>query len=284
MRILVTGGSGFIGKHVVTLARELGHQVETYDRHQGLDVMDKVTLQLAVDRNDAVIHLAGILGTTETFDTMERTLRVNINGALNVFEAALAGDKRVVYLGTKVCNWYNPYLISKRCSAELALMYAQYKGLRINVVRAMNVYGPGQHWGRVNKAVPTFIVNAIKGDDLVIYGNGQQVVDLIHTSDMANIIMLLLEGDQVGLSVEAGTGTPTTVMAMAEMIHEMVGSKSCITFDPMRIGEPDHSHTLADTSVLNGELNYWPSVGLERGMRETVEWYKQHYLEVEDNG
>jgi UDP-glucose 4-epimerase len=282
VKILVTGGEGFIGKHFCTMAYIRGHKIETYDKHRGQDVLDKPELEEAVRRNDAVVHLAGRLGTTETFDAMERTLNVNIKGAVNVFEAALAGDKRVVYLATKQCDWYNPYLISKRCSAELALMYAQYKGLRINVVRAMNVYGPGQHWGKINKAVPTFIVNAIQGKDLIVYGDGKQLVDLIHVYDIADILMILLMSDYKGLSVEAGTGQPTTVLAMAEMIRDLVGSKSCIKFVPMRIGEPPHSTTIADTKVLNGTLEYWPLVDLEEGMAGTVDWYKEHYLEVQD--
>ena len=284
MKILVTGGGGFIGKMVVSQARNHRHTVTTYDAKDGHDILDKSDLAKHVCHCDGVVHLAGRLGTTETFGYMERTLMVNISGAINVFEAAKNNHKKVVYLGTKVCNWYNPYLISKRTACELALMYSQYQDTDINVVRAMNVYGPGQHWGRIEKMVPTFIVNAIKGDPLKIYGDGKQVVDLIHVYDIAEIILKLMEGNQWGLDIEAGTGIATSINAVADMIIEHLGSYSRIEHTPMRIGEPPHSTTIADTRALNGVLDYWPQIDLADGMKGTIDWYRDHYQEVQDYG
>jgi UDP-glucose 4-epimerase len=285
MKVLITGGAGFIGRHLADTLNLRGHETVAYDTRTGQNVLDRDAITAAVADCDRVAHLAGCLGTMETFDHIEQTIDVNIKGALNVFDAALAHGKPVVSLATKVCDWYNPYLVTKRCSAEFALMYHQYKGLRISVVRGTNAYGPGQHWGAVEKSVPTFIVHALRDEPLTIYGDGTQAVDLVHVNDLCDVIARLLEGENWGLSVEAGTGIAVPVIDMAEMILRLTGSHSEIRFAPMRLGEPGHSAIVADNASLLPLMGSdWSWTPLEQGMADTVAWYQEHYLEVEDRG
>ncbi len=178
----------------------------------------------------------------------------------------------------------NPYLITKRCAAEMALMYHRHLGLKVVVVRALNVYGPGQHWGRIHKAVPTFIVAAIKGEPLPVLGDGTQIADLIHVSDACEILIRSLDYGVWGESIDACTGVPMRVIDMANMIIDISGSKSSIEHRPMRKGEPIHSIQAGDPSQALRLLDYYPRQELVSGMKDTIDWYMAHYLEVEDHG
>lgn len=284
MKVLVTGGSGFIGQHAIGALRREGHVVITFDRKLGMDIMDLASVHAGVSQCDVVLHLAGILGSAERFADPGITIDINIKGSLNVFEAAQQQNKSVIYLGTKARHWNNPYLITKRTAAEFALMYSQYRGLRIAVVRAMNVYGSGQHWGRVQKAVPTFIVQALRNEPLAVYGDGTQVIDLIHVSDLCEIFNRILAQEKYGIDVEAGTGVSTSVNDLVALILRLTSSQSKVEYHVMRSGEPPNSATVADTVSLKQLLDYTPRVALDIGMEETVKWYAAHYLEVEDHG
>jgi len=283
MQILVTGGDGFIGKHLSKAIEARGYELRLFDQKAGQNVMDPESVLKAVDETEVVFHLAAILGSEETLDYIERTIDVNIKGTLNVLEACRRCNKPVVILSLKT-GWMNPYLITKRCAAELALMYHQYLGLRTAVVRALNVYGPGQHWGHVHKAVPTFITSAIRGEPLMVLGDGMQIADLIHVSDMCEILIRTMERGVWGQSIDAGTGVPTRIIDLAKLIINLARSKSKIVFKPMRKGEPDHSIQAADPTQALRLLEYYPRVGLIEGMTETMAWYQEHYLEVEDHG
>jgi UDP-glucose 4-epimerase len=283
MKILVTGGNGFIGRHLAKAIEKRGYELALYDRKYGQDVLDPVAMDAAVKDVDAVFHLAGILGSEETLDYIEHTIDVNIKGTLNVLGACRTFGKPMVLLSLKT-GWHNPYLITKRCAAELAIMYFRYLNLQTAVVKALNVYGPGQHWGHVHKVVPTFIVSAIRGEPLPVLGDGKQIADLIYVSDLCEILLLTLERKIWGQSFDAGTGIPTRVIDLAEMIIQMVGSSSKIEYLPMRKGEPLQSIQLADPTQELRLLDFYPKVGLLKGMAETVIWYKEHYLEVEDRG
>ena len=232
------------------------------------------------------IHLAGILGSSETIDYIRKTININVIGALNVLDACHKYDKPLVNVGTPSHNppWLNPYLISKRCASELALMYARYLDCKVSVVRGQNVYGPGQHWGRIKKAVPTFIMAALRNEPISVFGDGSQIIDLIHVQDFCEIMVRTLELPTWGHSIDAGTGIPTTAKWLAELIIELADSESEIVYKPMRVGEPDQSTTLANPCQTVHLLDYYPRIQLEWGMKGTIEWYKQHGMEVQDRG
>jgi nucleoside-diphosphate-sugar epimerase len=283
LRVLVTGSSGFIGQHLTTAIQNRGYEVIPFDRKHGFDIINQWQINGQVEQCDAVIHTAGVLGTCETLDDIYGTLETNIWGSVNVLEAARKYDKSVVLLCTPRVDWYNPYLISKRCVAELGLMYHGCFSTKVGIVRAFNVYGPGQHWGKVHKMIPTFIVNALRNEPLIIYGDGQQTVDLIHTRDLCEILLRTLEYNCYGTELQAGTGIETSVLDAAKMAIRLTDSQSQLIFKPMRSGEPRNSRLAADPMIVDYYLNYRDFKDLEDGLPETINWYKEHLQEVCDS-
>lgn len=283
-RVLVTGGRGFIGRHLMEALRARGAVVDSYDLVDGLDVLDEDRLAWSVGSRDVVFDCAGVLGSEETIDHIARTVDVNIKGTLNVLAACKKYDIPMVFLSLKT-DWHNPYLITKRAATEFCQMYSEYLGLRVAVVRGLNVYGPRQHWGRVRKAVPTFIVAALKGQPLTVFGDGSQITDQIYVSDLCEILIRTWERGCWGDVFDGGTGVPTSVNRLAYSIKKATGSGSDIIYLPMRKGEPmSGGRQLADTTYVRQQLGYEPQVGLVKGLTMTIAWYREHMDEVYDCG
>jgi len=262
------------------LLKERGHsRIMRYDVHNGLDVLNYPVLEKHVMAHEVVFDVSGMLGSAETFRHVWPTFETNVHGTLNILEAARRTETPVVHLSLKN-KWHNPYMISKHASAELCEMYRDYHGLEVSVVRGLNAYGPGQHWGAVRKVVPTFIVNALQNKPLVLFGDGQQIADMIYVRDLAEIMVRLWEQKQWGVVIDGGTGVPMTVRDLAELIIDMSGSKSVIEYEPMRPGEPRDAIAIADASEAMRAVGYYPQTGLVDGMRMTIGWYREHWQEV----
>jgi len=249
---------------------------KSHDLIDGKDVLDFESLMYGVMGCEVVFDCCGLLGSAETFKHTWRTFEVNVKGTLNVLEAARLAQVPVVFLSLKN-EWHNPYMISKRAATELCEMYRDYYGLRVSVVRGLNAYGPGQHWGSVRKVVPTFIVNALQNKPLSIFGDGRQIVDLIHVNDLAEIMIRLYERQCWGIVIDAGTGVPVTVLELARLIIELSKSKSTIDFVPMRMGEPDRAIAIADATQAKAAVDYYPQIALPDGLRSTIDWYRDNW-------
>ena len=282
MNALVTGGRGFIGGHLMDALTRRGLTVTCYDLADGLDVLDTATLQRYVNASDVVFDCAGILGSAETFAHIEQTIDANIKGTVALLRACQQAGVPMVYLSLKT-EWHNPYCITKRAANEFCLAWYENYGTRVAVVRGLNVYGPRQKWGKVRKAVPTFIVQALTGQDLAVYGDGTQITDQIHVSDLCEVLIRAWERQAWGAVIDAGTGIPTPVNAVAETIVRLAGGNSAIVHEPMRAGEPARGGVqLADPTAMVQRLDYYPRMAMEEGMRATIAWYREHYREVEN--
>jgi len=278
-RILVTGGTGFIGQHVVANLKAKGHYPVILDRHYlprdptTETVMGSVTDRSAVDHAvsicDGVIHLAAVLGTQETIEEPGIAFEVNVRGSINVFQAVRHYGVPAVYI--TVGNYWmnNPYSISKHTAERLALMFNRECGTRIAVVRGYNAYGPGQKAAPVRKIIPNFIIPALKGEELIVYGDGTQIMDMIYVEDVAEILVQALLDNLADcqLVLEAGTGRPTTVHQIAQMVIGKVG-RGQIRLTPMRPGEPEQSVVLATPHSRN-------FVSLEDGLDRTIPYYAE---------
>ena len=280
MRCLVTGGRGFVGQHLMAALSERGHEAISYDLVDGQDVLDPESLKKAVLGAKAVFHLAGILGTEETFSNIRRCFDVNVMGTLNLLDICTDHDVPLIVLSL-TSKWLSPYMVSKQAANALCQTYAAAYCTPVSVVRGLNAYGPGQHWGAVRKVVPTFIVAALQGDPLRIYGDGNQIVDLIYVSDVAEIMVRLWESGKWGLLLDAGTGVPTRVIDLAQRVIEMCASQSTIEHEAMRLGEPKGAVALADPTDALRELGYYPGTSLREGLAKTIEWYRECWREAE---
>lgn len=235
MKVAVTGGAGFIGAAVSQELVRRGHSASIVDRRYGHDVVDAFSWSL--DGHDGVIHLAGVLGTAELFDTPFEAVNVNVKGTLNVLEKARAHDAR--YVGITMPDVFpSLYTATKVCADRLASAYHNAYGLRVSRVRAFNAYGPGQAHGpgHPQKIVPTFATLAWQGKPIPIWGDGEQTVDLIHTDDLARMLVDALDhGDDAVF--DGGTGRAWTVNQVAEAVLECTGSRAGVEYLPMRAGE-----------------------------------------------
>lgn len=289
MRVLVAGGSGFIGGHLIESLIERGYETIIYDLkepdsfhfHGDVilgDVTDSDMISKSICNVDVVFDCSGILGSAETFDHIMKTAKANITGTLSVLKACHDYNKPLVYLSLKN-KWYNPYMITKRSASEFCLMYSEYMNLPVTVVKGLNAYGPRQHWAPVRKVFPTFAVNAIKNKPIKIFGDGTQIVDMIWVKDIVEIMILIAENNIWGENIDAGTGIPITVKDLAELIIKKSKSESLIDYLPMRIGEPEHAVALADPLNCKRLLDYYPKVSLNEGVEIGIDWYRKNYQE-----
>ena len=298
MKVLVTGANGFIGGHVVDALIERGHTVIAFDHRQAYpkragveqflgDTRDSTAVHEAVGVSDGVIHLSGVLGTSETIANPQPSIETNIIGGLNVFQAIRAYRKRAVYITVGNYWFTNSYSITKTTAEQLAWMFNKEHGTEIAVVRALNAYGPRQKAEPVRKIMPNLVIPALTGKPLTIYGDGEQIMDMIHVRDVADILVraLLVDHGQYRytpqrnednpVKFEAGTGRATTINDVAEMVLAEVGGGK-IEHVAMRGGEPPRSVVLGNPETLRPlyDGRFPELVSLEEGVRETVAWYR----------
>lgn len=268
MKIVVTGGGGFIGNATRLYAQELGHEVWTFDRADGHDIMGDLE---GLKGADTVIHLAGLLGTHELFNTVQDAIDINITGSYRVMDWCLNNDAS--YVGIAMPDAFpSIYTATKIATQRLATALHHSRGLKVSHVRAFNAYGPGQKHGpgHPQKIIPTFATAAWRQDPIPIWGDGTQTVDLIHVDDIARILVKAtkLTNNEV---VDAGTGTALTVNQVADYVLRVTKSTGGVEHLPMRDGEQP------TTIVAKGEgwdlINFqptfmWPDLGA------TVRWYR----------
>jgi len=298
MHILVTGGNGFIGSHIVDNLLEKGHSITIFDRFKKTshrknvnqytaDIKDAEAVFDAVSKHDGVIHLAGLLGTAEAIANPRESIDVNIHGAVNVYEAIQRRKIPAVTISVGNYTWNNTYAITKHTAERFSLMYNKEFGTKIAVVRGLNVYGERQKHAPVKKVVPNFILSALKNEPVEIFGDGEQLLDLIYVKDVAEILAraLLVHHEMYNVVFEAGSGQTVSVNELARNIIRLSQSKSRIRYQTMRAGEPKRSITLGDPSTLEA-LGYRTQdlTPLEKGLQRTISWYRRKYLDhLEDS-
>jgi nucleoside-diphosphate-sugar epimerase len=279
MKIFVTGGKGFIASYVIKELQSRGYNVVTNVRTKDevtgvetyvMDTRDKAGMYSIIQKSDGVIHLAGLLGTSENMRQAELMNEVNVGGALNVLNALDQFKLPGSFIGVGNHFENNPYSISKTMAERYVLMYAKNFGTKVNVTRTYDAVGPGQKFGKVNKILPTFILKALRGEDISVYGGRDHcsTIDLIWVGDVARRLVEGLVSPDKGNVFEAGSAVPMKVIDIAEKVVQVCGSKSQIIEVPMRQGESECAHVVAQTSSSTRFFDdYLP---------ETIEYYKQY--------
>lgn len=306
MKVLVTGGAGFIGSWTVDelLARDhevvvLTNQVEQVLEQPGVtffygDIRDEVAVTEAMAHSEGWIHLAGVLGTAETIFNPRPAAKTNIIGGLNVLEAA--SQYNLPGVNIAVGNYWmnNTYSITKNSVERFAQMFRDERGLQVTNVRALNAFGPRQTvaapYGnsKVRKIIPSFACRALSGDDIEVYGDGEQIMDMIAVWDVANVLVLALEHTAqhgaIDHVLEAGSGRATTVneiaQAVADTAKNLYAIDTNITHLPMRHGEPENSIVLGDPTTLEViGLSEFDLTSLEAALEPTLQYF-DGYLSV----
>jgi UDP-glucose 4-epimerase len=300
--VLVTGGAGFIGMHVVPMLLDRGYRVRIFDNMFRGD-RDKVAELVAtgnvelIDQDvryggavhaamkgcESVIHLAAVSINKSVADPHE-SVDINMVGNHNVFAAAADhGVRRLVYASSASVygepkrlpmheddelNPLTPYCIAKRTGEDLLGFYQRTKGLSWLALRFFNVYGPGQKTTAYYTSVINHFVNRLRrGEPPVIDGKGEQSMDFIHVTDIASGVVAALEAEQDNLVVNLGTGIDTSVATLAEILIKAVG----VDVEP-QFNERDVlvSRRAADIERAKKILGWTPTIPVEQGMAELI--------------
>lgn len=292
MKVGITGGQGFIGGHVIDALRARGHEPVIFDRRGAPDFLGDVTnlsdVHELAAHVDGVIHLAAVLGTQETALHPRPAAETNIFGALNLIDAALANRVPVVNICVGNHWMLNTYSTTKTCAERLFAQFRKEAGLAVNQVRVVNAYGPRQSVAKpygsakVRKIVPSFACRALSGDPIEVYGDGGQVSDCVHVTDVARVLVKALEraadGHVFDATVEVGPTEHLTVLDIAKAVAHIAaahtGALVPIVHLPMRPGEEPGARVVADTSTLalvdEDPANF---VSLADGLRDVVAWF-----------
>ncbi len=304
MDVLVTGGAGFIGSNLVARLVERGDNVRVLDNFStGLkgnvsdraelvegDVTDERLVRKASRGVQVVFHLAAHTSVPRSLDDPLATNWVNTQGTLCVLQAArengvrrvVASSSSSVYGGTgtlpsketEPCWPRSPYAVSKLAAEHYCRVFAQLHGLEAVALRYFNVYGPGQRPGsRYAAAVPLFVQALSRGQPPVIYGDGQQSRDFTFVTDVvdANLAAASAPAEAVaGRVLNIAYGRSHTLVELLATLGRVMGVVPQARHLEARPG--DVRHSLADITAARAALGFEPKVGLEEGLRRTVEW------------
>ncbi|MBT4223292.1 MAG: NAD-dependent epimerase/dehydratase family protein [Opitutae bacterium] len=295
MRVLITGGSGFIGSHLAehfqgwAEVRVLDNLRTGFRRNlEGLDVeffegsvCDRDLVQEAVQDVDYVFHLAALVSVPESMEKPSECVDINVKGLLNVLEqsatagvrklcfassAAIYGDNPTVpKLETMLPEPKSPYAITKLDGEYYCGMFQAEERLKTACLRFFNVFGPRQDPnGPYAAAVPIFFQKALSGEPITIFGDGGATRDFIFVKDIVAALIFLAENESVTGVFNAGYGRQTSVKELAESILELTGSSSEIVYAPERAG--DVRHSLASVEKLKS-AGFYPAGNLEAGLK-----------------
>lgn len=291
--ILITGGGGFIGSHLVgSLA--VSNDVKVLDidvtgvSPQAVecvrgDVRDEANVEEAMDGIDIVLHQAALVSVTRSVARPKRSHSINVSGTLNVLEAARRHDARVVVASSAAIYGEpdrvpipeslaptpsSPYGLDKLSLDHYARLYAELYGLETVALRYFNVYGNGQKGGTYTGVIDTFLQQASRNDPLTVHGDGSQTRDFVHVDDVVHANLRACQTDATGRSFNIGSGSAITIRELAEMIRDITGSDSPIRHVDPREGDVEHS--CADITRAEEALGYTPSIELEDGLRKLV--------------
>jgi len=305
MKILITGGCGFIGVNVLQQLEGGGHEITVFDnlttgKREDLDpfdvsfvegdIKDYEALSSAVEGKDVIIHLAAHTRVVESVEEPRGNMEDNVIGSFNVFEAARKnGIGRVVFASTggaiigdaeppvhedMVPKPISPYGAGKLCSEAYASAYAGAYGMTTIGLRFANVYGPySYHKGSV---VATYFRNILRGVPLTIYGDGTQTRDYVYSEDLAALIVKACSVDVKGFETfHIGAGEETRLLELIERMREVTGERlDDIVYEGPRAGEIYRNYTLIDKAQRM--LGYAPAHDLKSGLEKTWKWFLEN--------
>jgi UDP-glucose 4-epimerase len=303
MRILVTGGAGFIGSHVVDAFVAAGHQVSVLDdlstglrenlnrqaRFHQLDVQDAAVADVfRRERPELLCHHAAQMDVRRSVADPVFDARVNLVGLLNLMEHGRQhGLKRVLFASTGGAIYgeqdvypapethktepVSPYGVAKLASERYLFFYWVAYGISYAALRYANVYGPRQNPHGEAGVVAIFSEKLLRGEQPVINGDGRQTRDYIHVSDLVRANLAAAQSDYTG-ALNLGTGVEIDVNTLFAHLVRLCGSPAREQHGPAKPGEQQRS--VIDNALARRVLGWQPEIALQDGLRQTVEFFR----------
>ncbi|WP_086560951.1 dTDP-glucose 4,6-dehydratase [Streptomyces africanus] len=312
MRILVTGGAGFIGSHYVRALLEdrcpqaVGARVTVVDKltYSGNranlpigaerlefvhgDICDAGLLRELLPGHDSIVHFAAESHVDRSLTAAADFIRTNVLGTQVLLDSAReCGVERIVHVSTDEVygsiasgSWTetstlapnSPYAASKAASDLVVRSYWRTYGMDVSITRCCNNYGPYQH---PEKLIPLFVTNLLEGKPVPLYGDGHNVREWLHVDDHCRAVEMVRTGGRAGEIYHVGGGVERTNLALTHRLLDLCGADaSAIRRVVDRLGHDDR-YSLDGTKIRE-ELGFEPRVPFEQGLRETVDWYRDH--------
>ena len=311
--VLVTGGAGFIGSHLVDAlmknrdveeVRVIDNfstgKIENISNHLKSkkfsllkdDVRNHEAVHKAMKNINYVFHEAAIASVPLSVKNPQACYEVNVAGTLNLLEEARIRDAILIYASS--CAVYgdpsripireddaskpiSPYGASKLSAEALCIAYNSTYGLRSTCLRYFNVYGPRQSYSRYSGVITIFTNRALRGEDLIIYGDGKQTRDFIYVKDIVDANLLIANCKRAyGQVFNVGTGKETSIKSLALKIIKIVGTDVKIIHKAPIKG--DIRRSVADISHIKEIANYSPKISLNEGLSSFIKYISSHKL------
>ncbi|HEX5544117.1 MAG TPA: NAD-dependent epimerase/dehydratase family protein [Nitrospira sp.] len=302
-KVVVTGGSGFIGSHVVDALVDVGHQVTVVDHRvrphrtdvgfEDVDLMDLSSVLAATKGADHIFHLAAVANVNYAYKYPVYTAALNVMGTTNILEAARVNGAQRVHLASTV--WvYNGapdgkpadetvpfhlegaghiYTSTKMAAEMICHNYSQLYKVPFTILRYGIPYGPRM---REELLIPIFIKKALNGQPLTISGKGEQYRNFVYVRDMAEAHVGAMKESAANQTYNLEGTRKVTVLEVAEGIKKILGDDVKLEFVPARPGDFGGKEVTA--SKARQELNWYPTTPFEEGLNRTIRWFRQKWV------
>ena len=304
MKVLVTGGAGFIGSHTVDRLVLEGHEVVVVDnlstgkrrninraaRFYKIDIQNRrLERVFRNERPSVVMHLAAQMDVRKSVEDPILDAQVNVLGTLNLLQQAVKyGARKVIFSSsggaiygeqevfpaseTHVTQPLSPYGLSKFCGEQYLSYYQRVGGIQVVNLRYANVYGPRQDPYGEAGVVAIFIQKLLNGEQAIINGNGRQTRDFVFVDDVVEANLSVM-GQQIGGTYNVGTGKETSINDLFRILVEQIGSMCKELHGPAKPGE--QARSVIDATKLRHELSWEPRVELPEGLKRTVSYFRE---------
>ena len=300
MKVFITGASGFIASHLWDYLEFKGHSVEGIDNFSHAckhpknnrvsygDIRYYPDVEKYIKWADVVIHCAAQIHVDKSITNPQETVDVNVTGTLNILEAVRKYDKRLVFASSSevygtskedemdefhALDGQSPYAASKTAGDRLCKAYFDTYGTRVTILRNFNTFGRYQNDTSYGGVIAIFTARALKGEDLNIFGDGEQERDYMDVKDAVRGYELCMNDDLIGEVINVGTGKTITINKLADLIKKLTKSKSKIKHVDARSGEVKR---LCANIELATSYGYRPQTNLEKDLSAYVDWYSDN--------
>lgn len=308
MKVCVTGGAGFIGSNIVKKLLHLNHDIIIVDNlSSGFkknvplsgvhfiegDIRDSALIHKILQGVETIYHLAASVGNKRSIENPIIDADINAIGTLNILEAARKYQVKKIIISSSAGIFgelktlpikenheiepRTPYACSKLYAEKVALTYSALYGIEVVCLRYFNVYGPNQRYDAYGNVIPIFVFNMLRGEPLLIYGDGEQTRDFVNVHDVVQANIKAASTNHLSGVFNVASGTQVTINQLVSNLIAISDINPLIKFTSPRLG--DVRHSLADISSAKKSLGYSPDINLYKGLQEYFEWAKAEFTE-----